>query len=217
MRDYRPSSPAPVKMEETVVKTEPMATIRVEEEWLDSSQRELCHNPPLYPSQAELRRLAGELLNGIGEMRESESPQPRPPSTLVTPPKGGGDAALAPMGKPHTPAAESSANPWEAWTWTSPLSVLDDLTRPSVKWLTQVDDMEWLEQDCKIVLNGQMFFTVGLSTVLGARSSETSAKAIPHAGNPTGLTLGSSSSSGHLRITLGSKFPRSSKCPGWSP
>ena len=86
MRDYRPSSPAPVKTEETVVKTEPMATIKVEEEWLDSSQLELRPRPPPYPSQAELHQLPGELLIQIGEMRESESPQPHPPSTQVTPP-----------------------------------------------------------------------------------------------------------------------------------
>ena len=42
---------------------------------------------------------------------------------------------------------------------------------------------------------------------IGAGSSGTSAKAILQAGILTGLTLGSSSSSGHLRITLGSEFP----------
>ena len=153
VRDYRTSSPAPVKMEETVAKTEPMATIKVEEEWLDSSQLELRPSPPPYPSQAELRRFAGELLNRIGEMRESVSPQPYPPSTQVTAPKGGDDAALAPMEEPDTPAAESSANSWEPPTWTSLLSLLDDLTRPSLKWLTEVDDMEWLEQYAPIDLH----------------------------------------------------------------
>ena len=58
---------------------------------------------------------------------------------------------------------------------------------------------------------------VGQSTGLGAGPSVTSAKAIPQAGSPTGLTFGSSSSSGHLSITLGSKFPRASKYLGWSP
>ena len=51
-----------------------------------------------------------------------------------------------------------------------------------------------------------------LSTGLRAGSSRASAKTIPQAGIPTGVTLELSSSSGHLRITLGSKFPRSSKC-----
>ena len=46
MRDYCPSPAAPVKMEETVVKTEPMGTIKLAEEWPDSSQLEHQPTPP---------------------------------------------------------------------------------------------------------------------------------------------------------------------------
>ena len=58
---------------------------------------------------------------------------------------------------------------------------------------------------------------LGLSTGLGAGSSVTSANAIPQARIPTGFTFGSSSSSGHLRIALGSKFPEHQSAKGGVP
>ena len=151
--EYRPTSPPPVKREETAVLAVPLAAVKEEEEWLDSSQLDdrpspPPYRPPPYPSQAELRQLAGKLIDRIEEMRASEPPQPHPPTPQVGANEGGvHNPPLIVVEDTHAPTEESHANPWELPTWTSLLSLLDDLTRPSLEWLSEAEDVNWLVPD----------------------------------------------------------------------